>query len=58
MIWDAIGLNRCLGPVIFQDIGPGCGNGGNAQRYINQMLRISCPTSRAYALLRTWNGCL
>ena len=38
MIWGAIGLNRRLGPVIFQNIGPGRGNGVNAQRYINQVL--------------------
>ena len=38
MIWGAIGLNRRLGPVIFQNIGPGLGNGVNAQRYINQVL--------------------
>ena len=38
MTWGAIGLNRRLGPVIFQNIGPGRGNGVNAQRYINQVL--------------------
>ena len=38
MIWGAIGLNRHLGPVIFQKIGPGHGNGMNAQQYINQVL--------------------
>ena len=38
MIWGTIGLNRRLGPVIFQNIGPGRGNNVNAQRYINQVL--------------------
>ena len=38
MIWGAIGLSRRLGPVIFQNIGPGRRNGVNAQRYINQVL--------------------
>ena len=38
MIWGAIGLNRRLGLVIFQKIGPGYGNGVNAQWYINQVL--------------------
>ena len=38
MIWDAVGLNRRLGSLIFQNIGPGRGNGVNAQRYINQVL--------------------
>ena len=38
MIWDAVGLNQRLGPVIFQNIGPGCGKGVNAQRFINQVL--------------------
>lgn len=39
MIWGAIGLNQSLGPVFFQNIGPGRGHGVNAQRYINQVLR-------------------
>ena len=39
MIWAAIGLNQKLGPVIFQNIGPGRGNGVTAQRYIDQALR-------------------
>ena len=38
MTWGAIGLNQRLGPIIFQNIGPGCGNGVKAQRYINQVL--------------------
>ncbi|KAK7109583.1 hypothetical protein V1264_013599 [Littorina saxatilis] len=38
MIWGGIGLNRLVGPVVFQGIGPGRGNGVNAQRYINQVL--------------------
>ena len=38
MIWGAIGPNRRLGPVIFQNIGLGRGNGVNAQRYINWVL--------------------
>ena len=38
MIWGAIGLIRRLWPIIFQNIGPGRGNGVNAQRYINQVL--------------------
>ena len=36
VIWCAIGLSRRLWPVIFQNIGPGRGNGVNAQWYINQ----------------------
>ena len=39
MIWGAIGINHAIGPVIFQNIGPGRGQGVNAQRYINQVLR-------------------
>ena len=39
MIWAAIGLNQRLGPVVFQNIGPGRGNGITAQRYIDQALR-------------------
>ena len=38
MIWGTIGLNRRLGPVIFQNIGPERANGMNEQRYINQVL--------------------
>ena len=39
MIWGAIGLNQRVGPVIFQNVGQGRGNGVNAARYINQVLR-------------------
>ena len=38
MICGAIGLNHAVGPVVFQNIGPGRGNGVTAQRYINQVL--------------------
>ena len=40
MIWGAIGLNRRLELVIFHNIGPGSGNGVNAQQYINQVLAL------------------
>nr|KAG5687606.1 hypothetical protein BaRGS_031397 [Batillaria attramentaria] len=33
MLWGAIGHNQVLGPVIFQCLGPGRGNGITAQRY-------------------------
>nr|KAG5705303.1 hypothetical protein BaRGS_010754 [Batillaria attramentaria] len=38
MLWGAIGHNQVLGPVIFQGLGPGRGNGITAQRYIDQVL--------------------
>lgn len=38
MMTRAIGLNQRLGPVVFQNIGLGRGNGLTAQRYVNQML--------------------
>jgi hypothetical protein len=39
MVWGGIGLNVKLGPVIFQNFGPGRGNGVTAARYIDQVLR-------------------
>lgn len=39
MVWGAIGLNQKIGPVIFENLGPGRGNGVTAARYINQVLR-------------------
>ena len=39
MVWGGIGLNSKLGPVIFQNLGPGRGNGVTAVRYIDQVLR-------------------
>jgi hypothetical protein len=39
MVWGGIGLNVKLGPVIFQNLGPGRGNGVRAARYIDQVLR-------------------
>ena len=41
MIWGAIARHHALGPVVFQNIGTGRGNGVTAQRYINQVLRPS-----------------
>ena len=38
MIWGGIGLNQLVGPVVFQNIGPGRGNGVTARRYIDQVL--------------------
>nr|KAG5704581.1 hypothetical protein BaRGS_031845 [Batillaria attramentaria] len=38
MLWGAIGHNQVLGPVIFQGMGPGRGNGITAQRYMDQVL--------------------
>nr|KAG5692720.1 hypothetical protein BaRGS_033831 [Batillaria attramentaria] len=38
MLWGAIGHNQVLGPVIFQGLGPGRGNGITAQRYMDQVL--------------------
>nr|KAG5693248.1 hypothetical protein BaRGS_000830 [Batillaria attramentaria] len=38
MLWGAIGHNKVLGPVIFQGLGPGRGNGITAQRYMDQVL--------------------
>ena len=40
MVWGAIGMKHKAGPVIFQNIGPGRGNGVMARRYINQVLRL------------------
>ena len=39
MVWGGIGLNMKLGPVIFQNLGPGRGNGVTAARYIDDVLR-------------------
>ncbi|XP_005105547.1 uncharacterized protein LOC101846520 [Aplysia californica] len=38
IIWGTIVLNHRVGPVIFQNIGPGRANGVTAQRYIEQVL--------------------
>nr|KAG5701660.1 hypothetical protein BaRGS_027818 [Batillaria attramentaria] len=37
-VWGAIGHNQVLGPVIFQGLGPGRGNGITAQRHMDQVL--------------------
>ena len=37
---QSIMVSHKAGPVIFQNIGTGRGNGGTALRYINQVLRI------------------
>ncbi|KAK7114613.1 hypothetical protein V1264_000648 [Littorina saxatilis] len=39
MIWGTIGVNQRVGPVVFQNVGQCRGNGVNADRYINQVLR-------------------
>jgi hypothetical protein len=39
MVWGGIGLFRKLEPVVFQNIGPGRGNGVTAAQYINQVLQ-------------------
>ena len=39
MVWSAVGIIQRLGPVFFQNLGRGCGNGVNAKRYINEILR-------------------
>jgi hypothetical protein len=39
MIWGGISINQLVGPVVFQNIGPGRGNGVTAQRYVDQVLR-------------------
>ena len=39
MVWGGIGLFSKLGPVVFQNLGPGRGNGVTAARYIDQVLR-------------------
>ena len=38
MVWGGIGLNSKLGPVVFQNLGPGRGNGVTAARYRDQVL--------------------
>nr|KAG5703556.1 hypothetical protein BaRGS_000941 [Batillaria attramentaria] len=38
MLWGVIVHNQVLGPVIFQGLGPGRGNGITAQRYMDQVL--------------------
>ena len=40
MVWGAIGINHKAGPFMFQNIGPGKGNGITALQYINQVLRL------------------
>lgn len=39
IVWSGSGLFRKLGPVVFQNIGPGRGNGVTAVRYIDQVLQ-------------------
>lgn len=39
MIWGAIGVNQQLGPVFFANIGPGRGNGLNANGYVTEVLQ-------------------
>lgn len=39
MVWGGIGLNQRVGPVVFQNLGPGRGGGITAARYIDQALR-------------------
>ena len=39
MIWGAIALNQRIGPIIFQNLCQGRGNGVTAQRYIAQVLQ-------------------
>lgn len=39
MVWNGIGLNFKLGPVIFQNIGSSRDNGVTVARYIDQILR-------------------
>ena len=38
MVWRGIGLNSKLGPVVFQNLGPGGGNGVTTARYRDQVL--------------------
>ena len=38
MVWGGIGLNSKLGPVVFQNLGPGRGNSVSAARYRDQVL--------------------
>ena len=40
MVWGAIGINHKAIPVIFQNTGPGRGNGVTALWYISQVLRL------------------
>ncbi|KAK7114313.1 hypothetical protein V1264_000391 [Littorina saxatilis] len=39
MVWGGIGLNQSLGPVFFNNLGPGRGNGITAQSYIDHILQ-------------------
>ncbi len=39
MVWGGTGLNVKPSPVLFQNLGPGRGNGVTAARYIDQVLR-------------------
>ena len=39
IIWGGIGLHQRVGPIFFANLGQGRGNGVNAQRYIDQVLR-------------------
>nr|KAG5711967.1 hypothetical protein BaRGS_026408 [Batillaria attramentaria] len=60
MLWGAIGHNQVLGPVIFQGLGPGRGNGIAAQRYMDQTQLnrvVPRPTTVAEldrAILQVW----
>ena len=40
MVWIGIGLYSKLGPVVFQNLGPGRGNGVTAALYINEVLNV------------------
>ncbi|KAK7099853.1 hypothetical protein V1264_022900 [Littorina saxatilis] len=39
MVWVGIGLNQSRGPVFFNNLGPGRGNGITTQRYIDHILQ-------------------
>lgn len=39
MVWSVNDFNHTLGPVVFQNIGPGRGYGVNAARYTDRILR-------------------
>nr|KAG5698567.1 hypothetical protein BaRGS_027078 [Batillaria attramentaria] len=54
MLWAAIGHNQVLGPVIFQGLGPGRGNGITAQRYMDQAW-ANIPRAASNTLVRSMN---
>ncbi|KAL5011819.1 hypothetical protein ScPMuIL_010370 [Solemya velum] len=50
MVWNGIALDQKIGPVVFQNVGPGRGHGATALLYIDQVFaRLKRPGSNLYS---------